>query len=47
MSQKSSYASTIIDTVINGYSHNEEISHLQICDKSIINLGKIGLCLGF
>ena len=45
--QKVSYASSIIDPVINGFSPNEVIIHLYICDHSIITFGRIGLCLGF
>ena len=36
LSQKVSYASKIIDTVINGFSPHEVIIHLNICDSSIV-----------
>ena len=47
LSQKFSYASMIIDPVINGFSHNEVRFNLYICDHSIITFGKILSCLGF
>ena len=47
LSQKVSYASKIIDTVINIFSPNEVTSHLHICDKSITTFGIRGLFLGF
>ena len=47
LSQKDSYSSKIIYPVLNGFSTNEVISHLHICDHSIITLSIIGFCLGF
>ena len=40
MSQKLSYDYMIIDPVIIGFSPNEGIIHLNICDTSIITLVK-------
>ena len=37
----------MIDQVISGFSPNEEISHLNICDHSIINVYKRSSSLGF
>ena len=37
----------MIDGIINGFTTNEFIIHLHICDQSIFDLGKIGSCLGF
>ena len=47
MSQEVSYASKIIDPVINGFSTHEVRSHLQICVHSIVTFGIRGLCLRF
>ena len=47
LSQKFIYASMMIDPVINVFSHNLAKIHLQICDHSIITLGKRVFCLGF
>ena len=47
LSQKVSYASMIIDTVISGISPNEEKHYLHNCDIWIINFGKRSLFLGF
>ena len=47
LSQKISYDSMIIDTVINGFSTNEVKIYLHICDHSIITFGIRGLCLVF
>ena len=46
-SQNISYDYMMIDTSIIGFSTNEEISSLQICDNTIITFGKRGICLGF
>ena len=45
--QKVSYASKIVDLVINGFSFHEARSHLHIYDYSIVNFGIRGLCLRF
>ena len=45
LSQKFSYASKIIDPVINGFSPNEVRSHLHICNYSIVTFGIRVLCL--
>ena len=37
----------MIDRVISAFSPNEEISHLDIRDNSIITFGKRGFSLGF
>ena len=47
MSQKVSYASNIIDIVINLFIPNEVTIHLQICEHSIVTYGIRGLCIGF
>ena len=47
LSHKISYASKIIDPVINGFSPRKVISNLHICDHSIVTFGIRGLCLGF
>ena len=47
MSQKASCDSIFNDPVTNVFSPKEVRSHFQICDHSIITLGKIGFCLGF
>ena len=39
LSYKVSYASRIVDPVINGFSPHEVISHFQICDHSIVTFG--------
>ena len=46
LSQKVTYASKIIDPVINGFSTNEVKSHLRIYDHSIITFDIRVFCLG-
>ena len=47
LSQNVSYHSMVIGPVIIGFSPNEEISHLQIFDHSIITFEKFYFCLRF
>ena len=47
LSHKVSYASNIIDTVLNGFIPNEVRINLHICYHSIVTFGIRGLCLGF
>ena len=46
LSQKFSYASKIIDPVINVFSPNDESSHFHICDHYIVTFGIREKCLG-
>ena len=47
LSQKVSYASKIINPVIDGFNPNDESSHLRICDHSIVTFGTREKCIGF
>ena len=47
LSRKVSYASKIVDPVINGFSPHEVRSNLHICDNSIVAFFIIGFCFGF
>ena len=47
MSQKVSYASKIIDSIVNGLSPNDVSSHLYIFDHSIVTFVTKEKCLGF
>ena len=47
LSHTFSYASKIIDPVINLFSPHEVTIHFHICDHSIVLFGIRGLCLGF
>ena len=42
-----SYASMIIGPFISGFAPNEVRNNFQICDNSMITLGKRGFCLVF
>ena len=46
MSHTFSYASKIIDPVINGFSHNDVSTHFRIWDHSIVTFGISGKYLG-
>ena len=45
LSQKVSYASKIIDPVINGFSPNDVSSHFHICYHSIVKISIRDICL--
>ena len=47
LSQEVSYASNIIDPVINGFSPHAKRGHLHICYHSIVTFGIRRWCLGF
>ena len=47
LSCKVSYASNVIDLVINGFSTNDVSSFFHICDHSIVKFGIREKCLGF
>ena len=47
LSQKVSYASKIIDPIIDGFSPNDESSHIHICDHSIFTFVIRERCIGF